>query len=163
MALGFNERDPRFQRERQRAASKASMRGGQLSRAAEGAVVGRHAANQMSRGLAFERLGLQSRMAQQRFDMAKTRIAQADKERGLRKDDLKFRKDIFKDRMADRRSNLRWTIGLGLGTAGLSFMEGRRRSAALEAERQRRVAFETRTQEQFDKQDALMQRLASKL
>lgn len=164
MALGFNARDPRFQREMQRAQSKASMRGGgPLSRSAEGGIVGKHAAHQMGRGLEFQRLGLASDFAKQRYDMAKVRISQADKERGLRKDQYKFGKKMFKDQMGQRKENLRWTLGLGLGTAGLSYLEGKRQASALEKERLQRDKADKRQLELLKNQAALMSKLGSSL
>lgn len=161
--MAFNMRDPRFQREMQRASSKASMRGGRLNRSAEGEIVGKHAGYQMGRGLEFQRLGLASEFANQRYEMAKTRIAQADKERGLRKEQLKFRKNIFSDEMSARRKNLRYTIGLGLGTAGLSYLEGKRRSNILEEERLRRAAADKRQIKLIEDQAALVSKLGSSL
>lgn len=164
MAIGsFNIRDPRFQRDMQRARSKASMRGGRLSRSTESAVAAGHAGHQFSRGLVFQQLGLASEFAKQRFDMAKTRIAQADKERGLRKKDLRFRKNIFEDQLDQRKQNLRYTIGLGLGTAGLSFLEGKRRASALEEERLRRNKADKRQLKLLENQAALISKLGASL
>jgi hypothetical protein len=139
------------------------MRGGRLSSAERDRVIGQHAGYQFGRGLEFQRLGLASQMAEQRFKTAKARIAQADKERGLRKEGLKFSTRMAKDRLSQRRKDLRYTIGLGLGTAGLSIFEGRRRANLLEEERKRRASAEERQMKMLENQSALISKLGSTL
>lgn len=139
------------------------MRGNRLSRAAEGNIVAKHAGYQMGRGLEFQRLGLASKLADQRFEQAKARIKMDDKRRELRNDAFNFQKRLFGDELSQRKKDMRWTIGLGLGTAGLSYFEGRRRSNELEEEKLRRSKWEKGQEEYRDKEIEIQERLMKKL
>lgn len=163
MAFQFNANDPRYQREKQRVAAKGAMRGGTPVFGAMENVSARHAAQQAQTRETFNRLGIESKLAEQRFGMAKERIKMADKERGLSKDRLAFSKKMFGKEMDDRKSNLRWTIGLGLGTAGLGYMEGRRRANKLEEERKTRRGFEERYAERQQKSNETLAAILARM
>jgi len=105
-----------FQREMQKANSQASMRG---QRPRTAALMSRLADMDIARKLAFGEIGLSRR----RSDIA---------HRGR-----KAALGIQKDQLKQRKKQLPWTIGLGLGTAGLSAYEGNRRANMIAAQNQR--------------------------
>ena len=102
-----------FQREMQRANSKASMQG---QRPRTQALMSRLADMDLARKLAFSEIGLTRRSA--------------DIQHRGRKAGLKASKKDLKD----RKQQMRWSMGVGLGTTALSTMEGRRRANVIAAQ-----------------------------
>jgi hypothetical protein len=134
---GFNVRDPRFQRDIQRAQSKASMSGGGPANVSN--VVGAHAQNQLGRQIQFGRLALESKLADQQFGMAKERLNQQAKSHQLSKDRFSHSKDMFGRRYDSAEENMNWQVGLGIGGLGVSYLEGNRREGILKEDKTRRA------------------------
>lgn len=123
----FNTKDPRYQRDLQRARAKG-LATGNIPKTK--GVVAAHAQHQLNRQLQFESLGLQSKLSKLRHELNLAILGNRDYNINLAKRQL--RKD---------KSNLNWTIGLGLGQLGFSTLEGQRRRNILKKdleERERR-------------------------
>jgi hypothetical protein len=134
---GFNVRDPRFQRDIQRAQSKASMSGGGPAKV--GGVVGAHAQNQLGRQIQFGRLALESKLADQQFGMAKEVLDQRHQSYQRNKDRFSHSKDMFGRRYDSEQENMNWQVGLGIGGLGISYLEGNRREGILKEDKARRT------------------------
>jgi hypothetical protein len=135
---GFNRNDPRFQRDLQRRAAKASMSG---NRANISDIVQAHSQFQLGRQEQFKRMDIEQKQRDRSFNLAKERIRQGDlgldlsRERvalsrgdlGLRQKSLGLAQSRHEQSLEDSDEELKWSIGLGLGGLGFSVAEGRRR------------------------------------
>jgi hypothetical protein len=135
----FNANDPQYQRAIQRAAAKAGMRGNQANTAP---IAAQHAKYQLGRQTTFGGLALQQAAQRQAFNQALVRNKQWGQEQGLREAYFGENKSRFYDQMDERKSNLDWTMGLGLATAGLSYLEGKRRQGIMATENAYRAKHE---------------------
>ena len=134
----FNRRDPRFQRAIQAEAARGFARG---NRPRTKQITAEHAGYQLGRQIGFERLSIASKLAEMQHEMAMSRAQDRSRRIGLGEKRLSF--DVHKQtrRLRDAKKAERFAIISGLGGAGLSFMEGRRRKKLLSEERSDRKEF----------------------
>ena len=126
----FSFKDPQHQRAQQRAASKRSMGPSRLARTEIGEISGKHANYQLGRQDLFERLSIQSRLADSQHKYRTTALGIQDKSL-----------DMQARALDDEDKGLNWTIASGLLGTGLGLIEGRRREALLAKDREERKQF----------------------
>jgi hypothetical protein len=120
-----NYRDPRYQKAMLRAqANPVGTQG------ATDAVASQHALNEASIHNQFINMETQKRDFKSSMGLAKGRLSLAKKQ-------LAHDKKNFKQKLKDGRQDMNRTMLLGLGTAGWSFMEGRRRATLRRADIER--------------------------
>ena len=117
----FNPKDPRHQREQQRAAAKRSMGPQRLARADVGEISGRHAGYQLGRQQQFRGLALYGDMAKLRHESALAGFENQSRLIGLRESALR-----------DQKKGLNFSIASGLVGTGLGVLEGKRREKILQ-------------------------------
>jgi hypothetical protein len=114
MAIGpINFKDPRFQE----AMLKAGAGGPRNQLGLAQGITDRFTTNQAQQLLSFQELANQRRGFEANLGLAERR--------------LKFNNKAFKKGLSDRRRESNLATGTGLFTAGLGFLEGRRRSKLL--------------------------------
>lgn len=123
-----NMNDPRLQR--QVLAAGANPLRNQIGAIQN--VTQQHVSRDIGTRLRFAELGIQDRSHQDRMQLATKRLALNEKQ-------FKFGQKMFKQADKDRHQDLDRSMLLGLGTAGWSFLEGKRRANVMRkqtAERQ---------------------------
>lgn len=114
--MATNFRDPRYQKAMLRAQANPLGTQGQTD-----AITAQHAAGEAAMHNRFKAIETQKRDFKSSLGLSRGRL-------NLAKDNLKFEKKAFKQSLHDKRQDLNRTMYLGLGTAGWSFLEGRRRA-----------------------------------
>ena len=132
--MAFNAQDPAYQRAIQRARAANSMGPTRLTRPMEAEITRQHAGYQESRGLAFERLGLSKRLADQEYELSKARADMNQKRIGLAEDRLAWDKKRFTKDIKDQDNAVTYSIFSGLLGTGLGYYEGQQRSKMLAEE-----------------------------
>jgi hypothetical protein len=124
--MTINFKDPRFQRMLQQSNARALYG----NRPRTDKISALFARQQLEKDLAFQRLGIRSKFMESQHELDLARAKLRDKALDLQAGGLELRSarlDIAEDRLEDRKDALPLTIGLGVGTAGLAALEGRRR------------------------------------
>jgi hypothetical protein len=113
--MATNWRDPRYQKALLGAASRPLATQGQVDD-----VASAHASREQQTHNQFMEIETGKRDFKSSMGLARGRLS-------LAQDQLKFEKKAFKQSLHDKRQDTHRTMLLGLGTAGWSFLEGRRR------------------------------------